>query len=66
MGIEIFDDKNTSVLKAGDFTNDSNSQLTNFQIEAGERLIGVKSGRRGSDINRHYDVQFILGRQVLE
>lgn len=63
VGIEIFDNKNTSVLKAGDFAI-NRSKLTDFKLEAGERLIGVKSGRRGKPKNKHYDVQFIVGKQV--
>ena len=63
MGIEIFNDKNVSVLKAGNFKTE-NSKWTEIKIEAGERLIGVKSGRRGSDLNGNYDVQFIVGKQV--
>lgn len=65
MGIEIFDDKCNSVLQAGDFDN-SASKLTDFKLDAGERLIGVKSGRRGKDENKHFDVQFIVGKQVSE
>ena len=49
MGIEIFDDRNVSVLKIGDFSMDGfgYENSTAIKIEAGERLIGVKSGRRG-------------------
>ena len=66
MGIEIFDDKNVSILKAGDFTQDQYTKLTEIKIEAGERLIGVKSGRRGETTNKHFDVQFIVGKKVQE
>ena len=56
MGVEIVDDKNTSLLKAGDFKVDSYSKLTEIKLEAGERLLGAKSGRRGRPTNRQFDV----------
>ena len=58
----MFDKKNISVLKAGGISDDNSKQSIDLKIEAGERLIGVKSGRRGENTNLQFDVQFIVGK----
>lgn len=61
LGIEIFDAQGNKLLQAGKQT-DSRSSWFEFELEAGERMIGLKSGRREKQICQHYDVQFVLGR----
>jgi len=45
LGIELFDMQGTRLLQAGKQT-DSRSSWFEFELEPGERMIGLKSGRR--------------------
>lgn len=56
MGVELFDFADKSVVKAGDHRIDSTSRYTNIQFATGERIIGIKCGRRGQSTAKNYDV----------
>ncbi len=55
MGVELIDFAGKSVIKAGDHKIDR-SKYTEINLEAGERIIGMKSGRRGRTVALNYDV----------
>ena len=47
--IAFYDKKGLNILKAGDFRSPNNQNITRFEIvlDDDERVVGVKSGRRG-------------------
>jgi hypothetical protein len=49
LGIELFDPQGNKLLSAGKQT-DSRSSWFEFELEPGERIIGLKSGRRDKQI----------------
>ena len=63
-GIQFFDKNNRTILKAGFWTAASIYKEHRINLQEGERIIGVKSGRRGKSEAYHYDVQFIIGKIV--
>ena len=63
-GIQIFDSEKVCVLSMGDFDDWSNNRLT-VQVEPGERILGLKAGKRGEPDAYWFDLQFILGRKAL-
>ena len=57
-GIQFLDKNNTIILKAGhvwDTKLDSNRKEYRIDIKEGERIVGVKSGRRGMATAWHHD-----------
>lgn len=52
---------NEIVLSAGNLWDDSSTSWKDYELEQGERVIGVVSGRRGEPFAYHYDIQFMIG-----
>lgn len=66
VGLELVDHQGKSVLQTKlikDFYNSPSSDLAlkEFELDEHERIIGVKTSRRGST-QYHYDIQFVIGR----
>ncbi len=57
-GIQFLDKNSTIILKAGywDAPSDLNRKEYRIDIKEGERIVGVKSGRRGMTNAWHHDV----------
>ena len=55
-GIQFLDKNNTIILKAGNWPVDPNRKDFRIDIKEGERIVGMKSGRRGVATARHHDV----------
>ena len=36
--------------------------VKDYYLELGERIIGIKSGLRDGDVQRHWDLQLVIGR----
>lgn len=62
--IEVFDLLNNSIFKLGSMNYNEKGIFFNIELEAGEKWIGVQSGRRGSKTNDHYDVQIVLAKYL--
>ena len=54
-GIQFLDKNNTIILKAGNWPEDPNRKDFRIDIKEGERIVGVKSGRRGMATAWHHD-----------
>ncbi len=55
-GIQFLDKDNESILRAGYWSADSCFKEHRIDLKEGERILGVKSGRRNQDKAYHYDV----------
>ena len=64
VGIRFFDVKNTKLLESGYWTADSSYREHRIDLQEDERIIGFKSGGRGSPYAYHYDFQLIIGKMV--
>lgn len=54
-GLEFFDAQNNSLLKAGYIAEDLKYPYLDVELEDGERIVGFKSGSRGSTKAAHFD-----------
>ena len=63
MGIELLDFSDQTFCSAGDTVQYYiNTEVKEFELKEGERLLGVKYGGRGKPRNCYaFDVQFIIG-----
>jgi hypothetical protein len=64
LGIELLDFSDQRICRAGNTRrNYENTEVKEFELMEGERLLGIKYGRRLSpDWCYAYDVQFIIGK----
>ena len=63
-GIQMVDRQGVEVLSMGDFEDWNNNRLT-VRVELGERILGLKAGKRGEPDALWYDLQLILGKKAL-
>ncbi len=63
MGVELLDFSDQTFFSAGDtFQIYRNIEVKQFELKKGERILGLKYGRRGRPEFCHaFDVQFIIG-----
>lgn len=62
-GIEFYDDFEQLILQAGRITQYGPKNFVHeFILDDGERLCGIKSGLRNENVQRHWDLQFVIGR----
>ncbi len=66
MGIELLDFSDQSFCNAGDTLEYYiNTEVKEFELKEGERLLGVRYGRREwPDFCYAYDVQFVIGSLI--
>ena len=63
VGVKLFDKNGNSICKTGYF-GASDKSSTSIVLEEGERIIGMKSGKRGeTDELSNFDVQFFIGQK---
>jgi hypothetical protein len=56
-GVEFYDANGAKILTAGRMKEDMVwFKYLEFQIEENERIVGVKSGRRGAFVAHHFDL----------
>ena len=62
----FFDKVGDVILQAG-FINKPNASIyavKDYDLDEDERILGVKSGLREKGTARHWDLQFIIGKNV--
>ena len=66
MGIELLDFSDQTFCSAGDTVQYYiNTEVKEFELKEGERLLGVKYGRREFQNRCYaYDVQFVIGSLI--
>ena len=62
-GIEFYDANGSKILSAGRMLEAMPwFKYLEFTIDQNERLVGVKSGRRGAKVAHHFDIQFVIAK----
>jgi len=69
-GIRVYNKSGKVIFTTGnyiennDYRNDTDwGQLVSFELAAGERIIGIRSHDCGNGWARHFNVQFVIGRE---
>ena len=70
LGIRVYNKSGKVVFTTGyyiedpDLRNATYNELVTVELEAGERIIGIRSQEYGLGYAWHYNVQFVIGREA--
>ena len=65
-GLIFYDKVGEPILQAG-FINKPNAAIyavKDYDLDEGERIVGIRSGLRDKGTARHWDLQFLIGKKV--